>query len=183
MNEKVQGEIESLEQVGAAIIDKMVYAKLWQTLPDNAAQLTVDSLTEVDAKSFLTLAFSSLGMLDAVADRLAQSCMHAAQAWRSQNQVSIHSGKTTEAIKMQLKALISKDLEVMKSLPKLSEQLINSVMRVDSYLNQEFHAMFWWQLELIYRAFGIVTEQDLVSGSDNRRDSQDSAEKTAPKDS
>jgi len=84
---------------------------------------------------------------------------------------------------MQLKALISKDLEVMKSLPKLSEQLINSVMKVDSYLNQEFHAMFWWQLELIYRAFGIVTEQDLVSGSDNRRDSQDSAEKTAPKDS
>jgi len=183
MNEKVQGEIESLEQVGATIIDKMVYAKLWQTLPDNAAQLTVDSLTEVEAKSFLTVAFSSLGMLDAVADRLAQSCMHAAQAWRSQNQVSIHSGKTTEAIKMQLKALISKDLEVMKSLPKLSEQLINSVMKVDSYLNQEFHAMFWWQLELIYRAFGIVTEQDLVSGSNNRRDSQDSAEKTAPKDS
>ena len=165
MKQQVAAEIEALEQVGATIINTVVSVQLWQTLPDKAVELALESLSAANPVQFLTAAFRSLGALDVLADRLAQACINSVRNLQAQVSSRITSGKTSAYMQMQLKTLITQELEAIRQLPKLAEQLITSVSSIQGDLVPEFHDMFWWQRDLIYRAFGIKTEQDAAPGS------------------
>jgi hypothetical protein len=168
--------------VGATIINTAVSVQLWQALPDKAVELALESLSAANPAQFLTSAFRSLGALDVLADRLAQACISSIRQLQAQENSRNSLGKTSASMQMQLKTLITQELEAIRQMPKLAEQLITSVGSIEGDLVPEFNEMFWWQRDLIYRAFGIATEQDAGPGTP-RRDNQGSSAKTPSEDS
>ena len=160
----------------------MVSVQLWQTLPDKAVELALESLSAANPAQFLTAAFRSLGALDVLADRLAQACINSVRQLQAEVSSRMASAKTSASMQMELKTLITQELEAIRQLPKLAQQLITSVSSIEDHLVPEFHDMFWWQRDLIYRAFGIATEQDAGPGTPSR-DNQGSSATTPSEDS
>lgn len=176
MQQKVTAEIEVFEEVGTTILDTMASVQLWRTLPDKAAQLALQSLKESDAASYLTHAFQSLGALDVPSRRLAQASASAARHWRDQGGVVPSSGNLPQSEQLQLKTLIASQLSALRRLPSLPENMTSTVLNVESDLNTEFHAMLWWQWDLIHQAFGVDTTENIINMSDSEGLSGDSSE-------
>ncbi len=178
MQQKVTAEIEVFEEVGATILDTMASVQLWRTLPDKAAQLALQSLKESDAASYLTHAFQSLGALDVPARRLAQASAIAARQWRDQGGVLPSSGNLPQSEQLKLKTLVASQLSALRRLPSLPENMTSTVLNVESDLNAEFHAMLWWQWDLIHQAFGINTTENIINMSDSEGLTGDSSDET-----
>lgn len=162
MRQKVQSEIEVLENVASTVLDTMVSVQLWETLPTEALRLTVESLKQVDPANYLAEQFRLLGALDIPAHRLAQACVNALRRWREQGGIIPSSGHLPLSTQLQLKALIGNELAALKQTASLPDYLTSNALSVETDLNPEFHAMLWWQWDLMHRAFGIDNAENLA---------------------
>ena len=162
MRQKVQSEIEVLENVASTVLDTMVSVQLWETLPTEALRLTVESLKQVDPANYLAEQFRLLGALDIPAHRLAQACVNALRRWGEQGGIIPSSGHLPLSTQLQLKALIGNELAALKQKASLPDYLTSNALSVETDLNPEFHAMLWWQWDLMHRAFGIDNAENLA---------------------
>jgi ankyrin repeat protein len=178
MKRNVNAQIEVLDEVAVTILDTMASVQLWETLPAQAIRHTLDSLSEKNPEKYLINAFRSLGALDVPARRLAMACISAARRWKDQGESIPGSGKLPQGTQLQLKSMITNELEALRKRASLPEQLASNALNMDADLNIEFHEMLWWQWDLVHRAFGIVTSENTDSDSDGQRFSEVSSEGT-----
>jgi hypothetical protein len=175
MNQKLASEVEAFDVVATTILETVVSAQLWETLPDDAVRLSLASISQQNPESFLTQSFRLLGALDVPARRLAQACASAVNAWQTQGGMVPSSGKLSQSDQLLLKTLISNELSALKQRASLPEQLASTVQQVESELNPAFHEMLWWQWDLVHRAFGIVSETGSSSQSANSESGEESS--------
>jgi len=178
MNQKLASEVEAFDVVATTILETVVSAQLWETLPDDAVRLSLASISQQNPESFLTQSFRLLGALDVPARRLAQACASAVNAWQTQGGMVPSSGKLSQSDQLLLKTLISNELSAKKQRASLPEQLASTVQQVESELNPAFHEMLWWQWDLMHRAFGIDTTGNSINPSDSEGLSGNSSNET-----
>ncbi len=157
MKQKMEAEIESIENVAATIVDTMRSEILGASLPDVVASLTMEAMNKVSMETNLTAAFRSrLGLLDAPAHQLARACESASRIWQASSASSTTASESsTHNTPEALKALIRQAFVAQKRAPSLPEEFLKVSLKIDSELVDDFNNLVWWQMDLLAVALGI----------------------------
>lgn len=163
MKQKMEAEIESIENVAATIVDTMRSEILGASLPDVVASLAMETMKTASMESSLIGAFrSKLGLLEVPARQLARTCVSASRHWQPTSTAisttSVASGRpnaqaaaTIEAMKVQIRqAFIAQ-----RRVAHLPEEFVEVSLKIDAGLVDDFNNLVWWQMDMLAVALGI----------------------------
>lgn len=163
MKQKMEAEIEWLEDVAATIFGTMRSEILDTSLPDVIATLTLEAMNTASMETTLTAAFRSrLGLLDAPARQLARACVSASLHWQSSSAATSTTSASPARTDAQpaanteaLTVLIRQAFIAQKRAPSLPEEFLKVSMKIDGDLVEHFNNLVWWQMDMLAVALGI----------------------------
>ncbi len=159
IKDKVNAEIEAVEEAGLAIIDSFAANLSSKHLLPLVTRSTIDSLNKSNAESELSAQFqSALGLLETPAQRLAAACMSAGKRWQSRLPSSAQGANhrfNISDLEAPFKQSIGQALLALKQQPKLPDQIANGLLDIELDLVSAFHQIVFFQIDLIEQAFGV----------------------------